>query len=156
MRVTETRGVLRGPAPFLEQLSFERELIDEVRAVAISDEQRTGRRPRDVARHELAVTQAELLRRRELAHDLTLGRQQSDATLDRGRVPALGGHVPAGVDVHQILHAIFLEDLQAMPTAEASADRPDIPTILLEDDEIVLRVVGDEIDAAGLIFGERM
>jgi len=73
--VAEVRGVLGRPAPLLEQLTFERELVDEVRSVAIGDEQRARRRPGDVARHELAVAQAELLRRRELADDLALGRQ---------------------------------------------------------------------------------
>ena len=46
--------------------------------------------------------------------------------------------------------------LQAMAAAEPGTDRTDITTVLLEDQEIVLRVVGHEVDAARLILGERV
>ena len=156
MRVAEARGILRRTAPFLDQLTLEREFVDQVRAVAVGDQQRAGRRPGDIARHELAVAQAKLLRRRELAYDLAVGRQQRDATFDRGRIPALGRHVPTRVHVYEVLHAVLFKDLQTMAATEPGADRTDIAAILLEDEEVVLRVIRHQVDATRLILGQRV
>jgi hypothetical protein len=38
--------------------------------------------------------------------------------------------------------------------AETHADRTDVTSVFLEDEEVVLGVVGDEVDASVLVLGE--
>ena len=56
--------------------------------------------------------------------------------------------------MHEILHAVFFKNLQAMTAAEAGADRTDIAAVLLEDNEVILWVIRHQVDAACLVFGQ--
>jgi hypothetical protein len=58
--------------------------------------------------------------------------------------------------MHEILDAVLLEDLEPMAATKSGADRADVTTVLLEDEEVVLRVIRHEVDAAGLILGKRV
>ena len=64
--------------------------------------------------------------------------------------------MPAAVDVQQVFHSVLFENLQSMSTSEPLADRPHVATVLLEHDEVILRMIGDEVDAPVAPLSQRM
>lgn len=142
----ERSEVLAAPVP--HDRSVERVLEDEVGCVTIHDENISVWRDGGVARHELAGghVEAGLFGGWEASHDGSIGFENRDASFLRFRGPTLCTEVPSTVDVDEVFGSVSGENVNAVSSDQACAERADERAVFFEHEERVLRVIGHQIE----------